>query len=149
MKKRKLGLLIGTIALLGVIIATLALWSKHLSPLTPGQYLSVMRSNEVRSVVITARSAAKRLPITTLITVDGADHEFPLPHGTTDFGEKYLICSDEFAPYLERLPSYGYELEEQLGSMYHYRNAELGVLVLVMSQQWHGNMSLFYYEVME
>jgi len=148
MKKRKLGLLIGTIALLGVIIATLALWSKHLSPLTPGQYVSVMRSNEVRSVIIAARGATKRSPTTTLATVGGTDHAFPLPHGTTAFGEKYLICSDEFAPYLERLPSYGYELEEQMGSMYHYRNAELGTLVHIMSQQWHGNMSLFYFVIM-
>ena len=148
MKKRKLGLLIGTIALLGLIIATLALWTKHLSPLTPGQFIGVLRSNEVRSVITAARSAARGAPATTLITVDGTDQEFPLPNGATTFGDRYLIHFDELQPYLDRLASNGYILEDQWdSSIYNYRNDALGILVFISAQQYPGNMYLFFIDI--
>ena len=143
MTKRKLGLLIGASALICVGLALSAVWSKYLSPLTPRQFFGVMRSNEIRNVITAARDAAKRSPTTTMIIVNGTDHEFHLPNGATSFGDKYLICMDEFAPYLERLPSYGYVFEEQMGSMYQYRNEALGILVHILRQQYPGNMCLF------
>jgi len=147
-KKRKLRLLIVVAVVICMGLALVSVWSKHLSPLTPGQLFGVLRSNEISYVINTARDAARRSPTTIMATVDGTDHELPLPNGTTAFFEKHLICSDELAPYLERLPSYGYELEEQAGSMYIYRNEALGITMHIMSQQWYGSMSLFYFEIM-
>ena len=139
--KKASKLIICIIILTGLIISAFATWRIILSPLSPKQFLRLVISGEDvgRNEMSIAKNAAKREPTSTVIIVNGVEHEFILPNGATPYGELYMICSDEFQQYLNRLPSLGYSFVEQMGSSYFYKNEILGInLCFGVSQFSHA-----------
>jgi len=151
MKKRTLGLIICMAVLLCVVITAAIAWKMVLSPLTPLQLFKIAISSEDigRDYITIARNALKREPASTVITVNGVEHEFSLPNGATPYDngrvDGYVICIDELQPYFDRLPSYGYLLVEQEGSFYRYKNDDLGIRMMISRQQYPGSLCLFYF----
>ena len=142
--KRRTKVIVGIVVIASIIFATIAIGIAS-QPFSLLQLYQIAISGEKfgRSELSIAENTLKGEPASTMITIDGVEHEFPLPNGATSFGEWYMICREELQPYLDRLPSLGYSFVDQMGTLFIYQNDDLDIRLHIGAGQYSRAFFIF------
>jgi len=130
--------------LIALTIVTVVTWVAVFRPRIPVEifWLAVSAEDVTMEDIAIARKAAKRIPASMAINVDGTERKLPLPNGATPYETKsphhrsYMICTDALEPYLEDLVWLDFTLKEQMGSFYIYRNEKFGMDLHITKRQF-------------
>ena len=132
-------------AIAGLAVLLIVSYGIVLYPLSAEQSIRLLFTGEHIGMyeINTAKNAAKRAPAYLDVQIGGKDYQTPLPNGSTSYDNGYLVCYDEFKEYLDRLPSLGYELQEQFGSSSTYKNTKLSLKMELSSSNFTGAFQIF------
>ena len=135
---------IAAISLAGLVISSVIVWTSAFRPLTLVEifWLAISGEAATKEDIAVMKKAAKREPASLAGNINGVELNLPLPDGATRYeaarsdAHVYMICADTLEPYLESLPSRGYMLKEQMGSVYFYRNEALEMRLVIEIRQY-------------